>query len=116
MTEKPDRLSEYELVYLAPAQRDLERLRDFLTVNGVAFHRAQEIIMEVILKIRTLKDNPHSGFSLGGKYGYETPYRGLVCGKYLAVFEPIEASTDKAGRIEIRRIYHTREDYLTQLL
>jgi len=116
--DEKDRLP-YEIVYLAPAQRDLQRLMDFLTTNEVSPVCAQEIILEIVEKIRVLRENPLLGFSFGGKYGFTTPYRGILCGKYVAVYEPIEASDDKhddkGGRIEIRRIYHEREDYLTQL-
>ena len=115
MTELSHKSARYEIVYLAPARRDLERLLKFLTASGVTFHRAQEIIVGIVKKLRALESNPRLGFSFGGKYGFETPYRGLICGKYLAVYEPIEPGANGIGRIEIRRIYRTREDYLTQL-
>jgi len=106
----------YEIVYLAPAHRDLRRLTDFLLANHVDPTRAQEIILEIVKKLRMLRDNPWMGFSIGGKYGFDTPYRALICGKYLAVYEVIGPRCNKDGRIEVRRIYHGREDYLTQLL
>ena len=106
----------YEIVYLAPAHRDLRRLTDFLLANHVDPTRAQEIILEIVKKLRVLMDNPHMGFSIGGKYGFDTPYRALVCGKYLAVYEVVEAGSNETGRVEVRRIYHGREDYLSQLL
>jgi len=115
MTEAPHKGARYEIVYLAPARRDLVRLIEFLTASGVTLHRAQEIIVGIVKKLRVLEDNPYLGFSFGGKYGFGTPYRGLVCGKYLAVYEPIESGANGIGRIEVRRIYHTREDCLTQL-
>lgn len=107
--------SHYEIVYLAPAQRDLQRLLDFLTANGVVSHRAQAIVGEIVKKLRLLCENPNMGFSIGGKYGFETPYRGLICGKYIAVYETIQYRADASGRIEVRRVYHMREDYLSQL-
>lgn len=115
MTSEKSSNAQYEIVYLAPAQRDLERLRDFLTTNGVALSRAHEIIYGIVNRLRDLRQSPHLGFSLGGKYGLETPYRAHICGKYLAVYEPIEPCKGLQGRIEIRRIYHTKEDYLSQL-
>jgi plasmid stabilization system protein ParE len=105
----------YELVYLAPAQRDLARLRDFLIDRGLSQKRAHEIVGDIVVKLRILKDNPRTGFSFGGKYGFETPYRGLVCSKYIAVYEAIEIKPG-TGRVEIRRIYHVHEDYLNQLM
>ena len=106
----------YEINYLMSAQRDLKRLMDFLLSNEVSPTRAKEIILDIVKKLRVLSDNPHMGFSIGGKYGFETPYRALVCGKYLAVYEVIEAGSNENGRVEVRRIYHGREDYLSQLL
>ena len=72
-------------------------------------------MLDVIEESRALKDNPRLGFSFGGKYGFGTPYRGLVCGKYIVVYEPIDACAGETGRIEARRVYHCREDYLRQL-
>jgi plasmid stabilization system protein ParE len=114
----------YEIVFLAPAQRDLARLKEFLKVNSVSEKRCNEIITDIVKKIRILADNPHVGFSFGGKYGFKTPYRGLVCGKYIAVYEAIDNGDDDTfqdkdatqGRVEIRRIYHGREDYISQLM
>ena len=122
-----ERTSGCELLYLAPAQRDLLRLRGFLIANGVSGVRAGEIIRELTVKLRNLKESPYLGFPIGGKYGLATPYRGMVCGKYIAIYEVIKAENpyldaDKEPvqqdpvRVEIRRIYHGREDYLSYLL
>ena len=98
------------IVYLEPAKRDLERLRDFLLVNGVSDRRSQEIIARIIVGIRILENNPHVGFSIGGKYGFTTPYRGLVVGTYIVIYEVTSSA------VEIRRIYSGREDYLKELI
>ena len=119
--------SQYRIIYLAPAQRDLLRFRDFLVDRGVAVQRAQEIIREIVISLRILTNNPRIGFSMGGKYGFHTPYRGLVCGKYVAVYEVFDPLSGVArddinntggteGYIEIRRIYHIREDHINQLM
>jgi plasmid stabilization system protein ParE len=95
--------------YLEPAKRDLERLRDFLISSGVSEKRSGVLIRKIVDGIRILENNPHVGFSFGGKYGFETPYRGLVINSYIAVYEV----TKKA--VEIRRIYSGRENYLNEL-
>lgn len=105
----------YEIRYLAPAQRDLERLLAFLLANEVPRARAQEIILDIVKKIRILKRSPLRGYSIGGRYGFETPYRGLACRKYVAIYEVVEVADQTQGFIEIRRIYHTRENYLVHL-
>ena len=113
--------------YLAPSQRDLIRFRDYLISGGVSHQRVQEIIKEIVVNIHALAANPRIEFSIGGKYGFSTPYRGLVCGKYIAIYEVFDvengAMSDddvSSGRsecqVEIRRIYHVREDYVNQLI
>ena len=116
MIDESPESNQYEIVYLAPAERDLRRLLDFLVGSGISLKRAQAIIRDIVKRIRILGNNPHLGFSIGNKYGIQTPYRGLICGKYIVVYEAIDAKDEETSRIEIRRIYHTREDYLTQIL
>jgi plasmid stabilization system protein ParE len=99
-----------KIIYLEPAKRDLERLRDFLVSSGVSERRSKEIIGDIVTGIRILKNNPHVGFSFGGKYGFSTPYRGLVAGKYIVVYEVVKQA------VEIRRIYSGRENYLNELM
>jgi plasmid stabilization system protein ParE len=97
------------IVYLEPAKRDLERLRDFLTGNGVSEKRSGALIKNIVVGIRILENNPHVGFSFGGKYGFETLYRGLVVGSYIVVYEV------RGKTVEIRRIYSGHEDCLREL-
>jgi plasmid stabilization system protein ParE len=97
------------IIYLESAKRDLERLRDFLLSGGVSGKRSNQIILSIIEGIRILENNPHIGFSFGGKYGFTTPYRGLVVGSYIVVYEVLEKT------VEVRRIYSGREDYLREL-
>jgi plasmid stabilization system protein ParE len=99
-----------KVIYLEPAKRDLERLHDFLISSGVSERRSKEIVGGIVVDIRILKNNPHVGFSFGGKYGFSTPYRGLVAGKYIVVYEMVGQT------VEIRRIYSGRENYLSELM
>ncbi|MDR2106794.1 MAG: type II toxin-antitoxin system RelE/ParE family toxin [Coriobacteriales bacterium] len=97
------------VIYLEPARRDLERLRDFLCDGGVSRERANRIVSTIVAGVRILENNPHVGFSFGGKYGFTTPYRGLVVGTYIVVYEVL------AKQVEVRRIYSGRENYLQEL-
>jgi plasmid stabilization system protein ParE len=99
-----------KVVYLEPARRDLERLRAFLVNGGVSEKRSAAIIKTIVVGMRILENNSHVGFSFGGKYGFETPYRGLVVGSYIAVYEVAKTA------VGIRRMYSGREDYLRELL
>ena len=117
----------YRIIYLGPAQQDLLRLRAFLVDGGVDLAHAQELIEKIVVGLRILENNPCAGFTLGGKYGFNIPYRALITGRYVAVYEVFEdeddlavhgkTSTERLGpRVEIRRIYHGREDYISQLM
>ena len=99
-----------QIVYLQPAQRDLARFQDFLQGCGVSKTRSDEIILSLVRHIRILAKYPLRGYSIGGRYGFDTTYRALIAGRYIAVYEVV------GEQIQIRRIYHMREDYLNELL
>jgi plasmid stabilization system protein ParE len=98
------------LRYLTSAKLDFERFRDFLSANNVPEEKVKSIIVGITSSLRTLEDNPLLGFSVGGKYGFETPYRGYICDDYIAIYEVT------AEQIEIIRMYSLREDYVRDLL
>jgi plasmid stabilization system protein ParE len=98
------------IVYFQPAQRDLARLREFLRQAGVAQTKGDTIIRDLVKSIHALAKNPLKGYRVGGRYGFYTPYRALVAGRYLAIYEVVDK------RVKIRRIYHQRENYLAELL
>ena len=99
-----------KVVYLQAAQRDLTRFQDFLLSSGVSKEKSSSIILDLTKRIRALAQYPLRGYSIGGRYGFETPYRALIAGRYIAVYEVLDK------QIQIRRIYHMREDYLNELL
>ena len=99
-----------KIIYLEPAKRDLERFREFMPGNGVTEERANHIINDVIDSVRNLRNNPCLGFSIGAKHGFSTSYRGYVTDPYIVVYEVVEKT------IEVRRIYHHKEDYIRNVL
>jgi len=99
-----------QIIYLQPAQRDLARFQDFLQSSGVSKSKSDEILLGLIKRIRVLCKYPLRGYSIGGRYGFETPYRALIAGRYIAIYEVVN------NQIQIRRVYHMREDYLSELL
>jgi plasmid stabilization system protein ParE len=99
-----------KIAYLEPAKRDFERFRDFLRAADVSEDKISEIIKTLVSDIRILKDNPKIGRKIGGKFGFDTEYRALVCGRYVAIYE-IAGNT-----IEVRRIFHGKEDYVAVLI
>jgi plasmid stabilization system protein ParE len=99
-----------KLRYKASAKLDFERFRDFLIANDVPADKVKSIISGITSALRVLEENPYLGFQIGGKYGFETPYRGYICNDYIAIYEV--ASDD----VEIVRMYSLREDYVRDLL
>jgi plasmid stabilization system protein ParE len=95
--------------FLETARRDLVRLTEFLLNSGVSRQRNDEIVNELVAHARVLANNPEVGFKIGGKFGFQTSYRGLVAGSYIMVYEVLGAV------VEIRRIYFGREDYINEL-
>ena len=99
-----------KIIYLEPARRDFERFREFMLQNGVSESRIDHILNGVIDSIRNLEGNPRLGYSIGAKYGYTTQYRGYITDPYIAVYEIV------GNTVEVRRIYHIREDYIRDIL
>ena len=99
-----------KIVYLEPAKRDLERFREFMQQNMVSEERISHILNGMIDSIRNLEGNPRLGFAIGARHGFKTPYRGYVKDPYIAVYEIVD------NTVEIRRIYHHKEDYIRHVL
>ena len=99
-----------EIIFLAPAIRDLERFRKFMRNNDMTEDRITHILNCVLDSIENLKGNPRLGFSIGARYGYTTPYRGYITDPYIVVYEIV------SDFVEIRRIYHLKEDYIRDIL
>ena len=99
-----------KIVYLEPAKRDFERFREFMLQNKMPEERINHILNGVIDSIRNLEVNPKLGFAMGARYGFTTPYRGYITDPYIVVYEIVNDT------IEIRRIYHHKEDYIRDVL
>ena len=96
--------------YQDAARRDLERFRDFMQANGMSAERINHILDGVIHSITNLEGNPRLGYSIGARYGYQSPYRAYITDPYIAIYKIT------AQKVEIRRIYHQKEDYLRDIL
>ena len=99
-----------KVLYLEPAKNDLERFREFMRTNDMSEERINHILSGVIDSIENLKYNPKLGYSIGARYGYTTAYRGWLSDPYIAICEIV------GEVIEIRRIYHQKEDYIRDIL
>ena len=98
------------IIYLEPAKRDLERFREFMLSNKVSEERIGHILGGMLDSIRNLEGNPRLGYSIGAKHGYTTPYRAYLTEPYIVIYRI------KDNEVEIRRIYHQREDYIRDIL
>ncbi len=99
-----------KIIYLEPAKRDFERFRLFMRGNDVSEERILHILNGMIDSIRNLEDNPRLGYAIGARYGFTTSYRGYITDPYIMIYEIA------SDRIEIRRIFHQREDYVRDIL
>ncbi|MCL2679889.1 MAG: type II toxin-antitoxin system RelE/ParE family toxin [Coriobacteriia bacterium] len=100
------------LGYSEPAIRDLERIRDFFLAKDIQQAEVESYIRAISDDLDRLCDQPKLGFSVGAKYSFATPYRGLIVwgGRYLATYELTST------HIKIMRIYSTKENYIKDLL
>ena len=104
--------SALRIVYLSSAKRDLERLRNYLLANDVSNEKVNDIILKIINSNANLAMNPSLGFSIGGRFAYDTPYRGYLslAGRYVSIYKIID------NMVEIRRVYSTHENYIRDLI
>ena len=99
-----------KITYLEPAKRDLERFREFMRSNNISPDQINHILSGMLYSIQNLKGNPRLGYSIGAKYGYTTPYRAYITDPYIVIYKIT------GNEVEIRRIYHQREDYIRDIL
>ena len=101
-----------KIEYLEPAKLDLQRVHEYLLVQGLSNKAADIFVASIVNDIRRLSSHPNLGFSLGEMLNFSTEYRALLVSKerYLVVYE-IASSC-----IDIRRIYSTKENYIKDLL
>ena len=99
-----------KISYLETAEWDFVRFREFMRANDVSEERIDHIINGVICSIRNLEGNPRLGFSLGARRGWTTPYRAYITDPYIVVYEVV------GDTVQIRRIYHQKEDYIRDII
>jgi plasmid stabilization system protein ParE len=88
------------------ARKDLEGIKAYIAgelENPVA---ALNVVSRITRSIKNLKDMPGTGSPLSSKVPFETNYRTLVCGNYLAFYR----YEDKT--VFVDRILYGRRDYV----
>lgn len=95
-----------ELRFSPAALEDLQEIRTYICEELQNPNAAKETLSRILDEIAILKQSPYIGTSLSAKVDFETRYRYLVCGKYLAFYVPEEET------ISIVRVLYGRRDYL----
>jgi len=81
-----------------------------MRANDVSEELINHILSGMLDSIQNLKGNPRLGYSIGAKRGYTTPYRAYLSDPYIVIYKIT------GNEVEIRRIYHQREDYIRDIL
>jgi len=95
-----------ELSISPEARKDLEEIKAYITEelgNPIA---AVNVISRIIQSLKKLKDMPGIGAPLSSKLPFDTDYRFLVCGNYLAFYRYKDAT------VYVDRILYGRRDYV----
>ena len=95
-----------KLFFSPEASKDLVEIKEYITEkleNPVA---AVNVVSRIIQKIKKIKDMPGIGTPLSSKLPFDTDYRFLVCGNYLAFYRYQDET------IFVDRILYGRRDYV----
>jgi len=88
------------------ARKDLEAIKTYISdelENPIA---AVNVVSRITKSIKNLKDMPGVGTPLSSKVPFDTDYRFLVCGNYIAFYR----YEDKT--IYVDRVLYGRRDYV----
>ena len=88
------------------AKKDLEEIKNYICEELENPIAAVNVLSRITKKIKNLKKTPGIGVSLSSKVPFDTEYRFLVCGNYLAFYRYEEKT------IFVDRILYGRRDYI----
>jgi len=95
-----------KLLISPEARKDLEGIKTYISKELENPIAAVNVVSRIIKSIKSLKDTPGIGRPLATKVSFETDYRFLVCGNYLAFYR----FEDKT--VYVDRILYGRRDYV----
>ena len=90
------------------AINDLKEIKSYITDDLCSDKAALNIINKIMMRIRQLEDFLKIGAHLSSVVRIETPYRFLVCGKYIAFYKIDD-------EIHIIRVLYGRRNYIQTL-
>ena len=96
----------YNIVFSPYAIRDLEETKEYIAKELCNDQAAMKTVSEILRKIRTLSKFPESAPLLSSIVGFDTNYRFLVCGNYIAFYRFEEKE------VRIARILYGRRNFM----
>lgn len=98
-------------VYLSPeAQNDLKEIDEYIAVDLSNPDAALSTVARITARIRELEAFAEIGAPLAATVGYDSGYRYLVCGSYLAFYR-----IEDTG-VYVDRVLYGKRDYAAMLL
>ena len=88
------------------AKKDLEAIKAYICKELENPIAAVNVVSRITKSLKNLKDMPGAGAPLSSKVSFDTDYRFLVCGNYLAFYR-YENKT-----VYVDRILYGRRDYV----
>ena len=96
----------YNIVFSPEAIKDLEETKTYITEELCNEQAAVKIVSKILKDIRMLSEFPESAPLLSSIVDFDTNYRFLVCGNYIAFY--------RLGENEVRvvRILYARRNFM----
>jgi len=98
-------------LFISPAaEKDLLEIKQYISEELDNPTSAVKVISQITNRIKDLVNFPEAGIPLSTKIGFETKYRFIVSGNYLAFYRFEENS------VYIDRVLYAKRDYIRILL
>jgi plasmid stabilization system protein ParE len=94
-----------------PALDDLANIETYIKDECGNPTAAKRNVKKIMKSYLNLSSSPYTGFSVKGKYGIDTPFRALVSGRYVIIYEIDES----ANLVEILNVFHGKQNYIKTL-
>lgn len=96
----------YNIVFSPQALKDLEETKAYITEELCNEQAANKTISKILKDIRMLSEFPESAPLLSSIVDFDTNYRFLICGKYVAFYRIEE------NEVKIIRILYGRRSFM----
>ncbi len=100
----------YNIVFSLESIKDLEEIKAYIAEELCNGQAATKTVSQILNNIRRLSEFPESGSLLSNIIGFDTRYRFLVCGNYVAFYRLDE------NEVRVVRILYGRRNFMQILL